>query len=262
MDLPSTNSSFLLKQFREFYGEVARLRSNLEFKGDSFAATMIIQRPGDKEQAAKSVRQQLLSLLERQALQAGQAGGAFAVEVYKEAQYVMAALADEVFLHMNWDGRDSWALLEEQLFKSHVAGEAIFSRLDRILQRRDPFFLDLAAVYFMALSLGFQGKFRGLDNPHRLEEYRQNLFVFIYRRNPKLFSSPGQLFPQGYQNVLDAGRGKKLPDQKIWLALVAAVVVSWLGISHISWRYLSDDVTCLICQITSKTCSCQVGGQQ
>jgi type VI secretion system protein ImpK len=262
MDLPSANSSFLLKQFREFYGEVARLRATLEFKGDSFAATMIIQRPGDKEQAAKAVRQQLLSLLERQALQAGQAGGAFAVEVYREAQYVMAALADEIFLHMSWDGRDSWALLEEQLFKSHVAGEAIFSRLDKILQRRDPFFLDLAAVYFMTLALGFQGKFRGLESHHRLEEYRQNLFVFIYRRNPKLFTAPGQLFPPAYQNILDAGRGKKLPDQKVWLALVAVVVVSWLGISHWTWRSLSDDVTCFICQITSKTCSCSTGGQQ
>jgi type VI secretion system protein ImpK len=176
------------------------------------------------------VWQQLLTLLERQAMEAGQ-GGSFAYEVYREAQYVMAALADEIFLHLEWEGKTTWPLLEARLFQTHVAGEEIFARVDRLLQRRDPFYLDLAAVYFMSLSMGFQGKYRGLDNRECLE-YRRQLFRMIYRRDPKLFTSTGPLFPQAYQHTLDKMEVKRLPAQWTWLWLIAMVFVVWAGASE------------------------------
>jgi len=40
----------------------------------------------------------------------------------------MAAFADEVFIHMDWEGKRAWTsnLLESTLFHSHVAGERFF----------------------------------------------------------------------------------------------------------------------------------------
>lgn len=283
MELPRHQSSFLLTQFREFYREVARLKTMVAVhtplssaeetveagtltaaaaaagSGRSLVAAETI-RTGLEERApsySDMVSRQLISLLERQALDASQSGGAFAYEVYREAQYVMAALADEIFLHSEWQGREDWRLIESRLFQSHYAGEEIFERLDRLLRRSDPFYIDLASVYFMALSLGFQGKYRG-HPPMRLEQYRQQLFSMIYRRKPKLFDNTTQIFPQSYQNTLDKVAPKRLPAQWVWLWLVGVVLTVWIGVGALMWRSATTDLNCLICSLLSRGCICSV----
>jgi len=251
MDLLNPKNSYLVGLFEAFHRELVRQRRSVEF-GAQFGAELQHQRTGNALEKTEAVWQQLLSLLERQALQAGQASGAFGYEIYREAQYVMAALADEVFLHISWQGKDSWALLESRLFQTHVAGEVIFQRIDRILQQQDPFYGDLAAVYFMALALGFQGKYRDGANKTDLNQYRQQLFRFIYRRPSHLIDSTAPLFPDAVQNVLESGPGKKLPDQRIWLLLVVVVLVLWVGLSHLGWRSVSEDVSGLIAQLLHK----------
>src|SRR5580658_64213 len=158
LTVPSRATGFyLLIQFREFYREVARLKRMVAYAAPvssaeeliftSAAATAIGTRgsiatlpapgPSEASPAVTGVWQQLVSLLERQSLEAGQ-GGAFAYEVYREAQYVMAALADEIFLHLDWEGRSRWTLLESELFHSHAAGEVFFQRVEDLLRQRDP----------------------------------------------------------------------------------------------------------------------------
>ena len=258
-DLPGYQQSFLLIRFQEFYRELVRLQRGIELNRTA-PAELTVPDTRVPTTIAVGVWQELLTLLERQALDASQSGGAFAAEIYREAQYVMAALADEIFLHLNWEGRTQWPLLESRLFQTHYAGEALFSRLDRLMQRRDPFYLDLAHIYFLALSLGFQGKYRGLTDTSELDRYRQQLFALLYRRPPKLFAGEVQLFPQSYENRLDRGRGKRLPDQRIWWALVVCVVLFWIGSSHLAWQSVSKQVACLICQVTSSQCGCDAGG--
>jgi len=272
--------SYLLTQFREFYREVARLKQTVAYAPSASAAeevvfaaaassgsslisttTLVTQAvAAPASPAITGVWQQLLSLLERQALEAGQ-GGAFAYEVYREAQYVMAALADEVFLHLEWEGKSSWPLLESRLFQTHIAGEEMFIRIDRLLQRRDPFYLDLAAVYFMALSLGFQGKYRGSDD-RQAREYRRQLFRMIYRRDPKLFTATANLFPQSYQSTLDKSDIKRLPAQWVWAWLIVAVLVIWIGVSQYTWSSVTGQVSCLVCHALDPKCVCDVGASK
>src|SRR3954447_21749103 len=92
-------SSFLINRFREFYREVTRLRNMVEFtaplpdaeedlfrpgQGQGGTATVAVRVPEflglDSSPAVGGVWQQLLSVLERQGLEAGQTGGAFAYE--------------------------------------------------------------------------------------------------------------------------------------------------------------------------------------
>lgn len=263
MELLNNKSSYLLGMFEAFHRELVRQRRSVE-AGGQFAGEVLLQRTGGTAlERTEAVWQQLLSLLERQALLAGQNGGAFGYEIYREAQYVMAALTDEVFLHINWQGKDSWVLLESRLFQTHVAGEVIFQRIDGILQQRDPFYVDLAAVYFMALALGFQGKYRDGANKAELNQYQQQLFRFIYRRPSHLIDSTAPLFPDAVQNVLESGPGKKLPDQKIWLLLVALVLVLWVGISELGWRSIRRDVSQLITAAEGRAASgAQPGGKR
>jgi type VI secretion system protein ImpK len=274
MSAPRDQQSFLLNRFREFYAEVVRLRAVAETSRQFHAGVDRLRAaleetppqsgpagPAGAAGESESIWTQLLSVLERQAIEAGQTGGAFAFEIYREAQYVMAALADEIFLNIEWEAKDSWPLLEARLFQTQFAGEAVFQQLDRMLLRRDPFYLDLAVVYFMALSLGFQGKFRGDRDLEPLFQYRRLLFNMIYRRNPKLFAGDAEpLFPQNGSTVI-AGLGKKLPDQRIWLSVVGIVLIVWLAASGSAWSGIRTPLDCLICQVMGNACACDAGGK-
>jgi type VI secretion system protein ImpK len=263
------DSSLLVRHFREFYREVVRLKNTVEQTASvgaaeplavaAAAASGVTAGPAWTPSPVQPVWQQLLAILERQALEAGHTGGAFGFEIYREAQYLMAAFADEVFLNTNWEGKGNWPLLESRLFQTHYAGDAVFQKLDRIVQRRDPFYLDLASVYFLVLSLGFQGRYRGAEDRTALEVYRRQLFVMIHRRNPRLFTSSTPLFPHAYDHTLDKVAPRKLPDQKNWLWLLMGIFVMWFVVSHLAWTSLSAEINCLICKTTGAVCACDVG---
>jgi len=78
------------------------------------------------------VWQDLISLFRRNAVQVMRATGK-PTDNYFEAQYVMAAFADDIFIHLDWEGKRAWTsnLIESTLFQSHVAGELVFDKLDR-----------------------------------------------------------------------------------------------------------------------------------
>jgi type VI secretion system protein ImpK len=152
----------------------------------------------------------------------------------------MAALADEIFLQLEWEGKDYWLsnLIETQLFQTHISGELIFQRLDRILQDRDPALKELASVYFMALSLGFRGKYRGYNDNGLLTLYRQQLYAFIFQRTADLSDDKKQLFPETYLYTQATVRRRRLPDTRFWVGVLLLVGVLYLGVSHLLWTDL------------------------
>ena len=256
MAYPGYQNSLLLIQFREFYQELAQLKHIAINRLGSISS------PASQEQIIPAVQpddiwRRLLTLLESQAERASRSGGAFGFEVYREAQYVMAALADEFFLNENWPGRQNWPLLETRLFHTAAAGEVVFRKLDLLLLHRDPVYLDLAAIYFFALSLGFQGKFRGSSRhkdlhpterkdeeparwgPRDLERYKEQLFVMIFRHNPELLQKGNHIIPQTYLHTLAEGKVLKLPHPRRWLLVLAAIILVWLGVSHLLWHQLT-----------------------
>ena len=79
---------FLIDKFQQFYGEVLRLRGRVAegswvFQGDTAA--------NEPRESPSGVWRKLVGLLERQSLDAGREGGDFGLEVYRRAQYAMAA---------------------------------------------------------------------------------------------------------------------------------------------------------------------------
>ena len=265
MRLSELGDSSLLAQFREFYRYVTRLevmvRSDAwdqanEARKPALAAaaassgkTVGLQKAigllspdgesatgtnGNVPRIALAVRQRLLLLFEHQ----GRDARAHGSESYREAQYVMAALADEVFLQLEWEGRHFWLsnLIETHLFQTHISGELFFQRLERILQDRDPAQKELAAVYFMALSLGFRGRYRAYDDGGRIAYYRQQLYIFIFQRPPELTNEAKQLFPEAYQYTQVSAKKRRLPDIRLWVGLLLFAVFLYIGISHMLWR--------------------------
>ena len=187
------------------------------------------------------VWQNLITLFRRNAVQILRAAGK-PTDNYFEAQYVMAAFADDVFIHLDWEGRRAWTsnLLESTLFQSHVAGEMFFEKLDQLLRERDPADRSLAAIYLSALSLGFRGKYHGLNDHGKLRRYRHELFTFVFRQPPDLTSDAKVAFPDSYVSNLRKEKRKKLTNPRVWLAVLGFVVVIYLAASHGVWLRLTS----------------------
>jgi type VI secretion system protein ImpK len=241
--------SSLIAAFREFYREVVRLKGVVT--ADAPAAPAAPADPGGRPEArVNAVRQELTALLERQAAQAARGGG-YGTEVYREAQYLMAALGDEVFLNLDWAGRELWKsqLLEQKLFGTHRAGEAVFERLDAILTSRDPIYIDLAKVYLFALGLGFAGRYRGPEGAARLATYRLDLFNFLANREPELRTGPAHLFPEAYASTLDSGEPTHLPRLRFWIGVLGVLILAWFAVSYQVWHSLLANLEPLVQQI-------------
>lgn len=205
--------------------------------------TVDVDREPTPEQSklALLVWQNLIALFRRNAVQILRVAGK-PTDNYFEAQYVMAAFADDVFIHLNWEGKRAWTsnLLETALFQSHVAGEMFFDKLDRLLRDRDPADKSLAAVYLSALSLGFRGKYHGLNDHGKLRRYRQELFAFVFRQPQDLNSESKIAFPDSYVKNLRTEKRRKLTNPRVWLVVLGFVVATYLLVSHGMWMSLTS----------------------
>lgn len=165
--------------------------------------------------------------------------------VYREAQYVMAALADDLFLHeVDWAGRDDWRddILEQRLFGTRVAGEKIFENITGIALGRGRREQELAPVYLLALSLGFKGRHRTPDGPVALEQASLDLFQAIRGRRPDLGPSGASLVPSGYANVI-AGQGRRRRWPAVsWPMVIAGIAVVFCLASTGIWFVVTGDV--------------------
>ena len=277
----SAPDAYLLSQSREFFSEVIRLKrsiksnervsgtvvspngssgngygqsdvetktvkalpetvkvSSLAIRGTLPTSVDSAQPPSDLH---LQVRQSLLSLFRRNAVQVMRVAGT-PTDNYFEAQYVLAAFADEVFIHLDWEGKRPWRsnLLESALFQSHVAGELFFDKLEQLLKDRDPGDRTLGAVYLTALSLGFRGKYRGENDHGLLRKYRQELFAFVFREEPDLMNESKVAFPEAYVQTLRKEKKRKLANPRVWLGVLALVVVGYLVASHLIWLSLTS----------------------
>jgi type VI secretion system protein ImpK len=197
------------------------------------------------------VWQRLIDMFRKNAVQILRAAGK-PTDNYFEAQYVMAAFADDVFIHLDWEGRRAWTrnLLETALFQSHVSGEMFFEKLDRLLRDRDPADKSLAAVYLNALSLGFRGKYQGLNDHGKLRRYRHELFAFIFRQPADLVNDSKIAFPDSYVQNLRKERTRKMTNPRVWLAVLGVVVFAYLAVSHGVWLKLTSRIEQANQQIT------------
>lgn len=263
--------NFLLEQFREFYATCLRLKQEIEEKaaraaaqeedddpqvvseedidvplalsdeGEGAAAAVQAQTP---EAEARRIQDELLALVQGQAQAVMRRGDEREARRYREVQYVMAALADEVFLNVNWEGREYWAanLLEQSLFHTHDAGTRFFTNLEELLKGRDPTRAEVAAAYLLALSLGFRGRYQDIESQPRLENFRHQLFALLFQRNAGL-AEDAQLYPQTYAHTLAGKQVQWLPVLRPWLLAMGGVVLGYLVLSHAIWAHEIDDVS-------------------
>jgi type VI secretion system protein ImpK len=271
----------LLSQFREFYQEVVRWRRLAAREGESLqmaasgggpgGGVLVVSGPGTATPGAlvavgpsgvlapaagavapATVWQALVGLLNRQEAEVRRTGGEYAAALYRRAQYVMAALADEIFLYLDWPGREAWRthLLEFKLFQSYRAGEEVFRRIEALLRTRDPADSELAKIYLMALALGFRGALRGPEAAARIDAYRRELYTFLTNRDPGTPRLPQSLFPEAYQgNVESTGESERLSAARRWLLAGLLLALVWIFVSHRIWLGVVEDLQPLVDRI-------------
>ena len=233
---------FLVIAFRQFYADVLRRKHEVQASPREHAGEGSAQ---DAALRAVRVRDLLLGKLRRQEAEAGRRGGDWGAESYRDAQYAMATLADEVFLGLDWEGRQYWGdhLLEASLFGTYVGGERLFTMIDELLARPDPLRRPLGAVYLMVLSLRFQGRFRDrLDAGERIESYRRRLFAFVYPDARSALRSDRPVFANAYRHTARDAAPDRLPPTRRWVAGLVAAVLVYLVISHGFWWTAASEV--------------------
>ncbi len=102
-----SNTVFLYSKFRTFYNEIIRFKHRKTEFTAGFSTAMMSEAaalPTDAQGAAEALSKKLLEVLELQGAEAKWMGGEIAAR-YPEAQYAMAALADETFTTLEWEGQ-------------------------------------------------------------------------------------------------------------------------------------------------------------
>jgi type VI secretion system protein ImpK len=216
-------------QFRDFYEVLTR-------------AAQAATRLGEDEArgAAESLSRELCQLIELQSLEARRVGGKSGIEAEVQGRYLKAALADEVLLNTDWAGRSFWrhVLVEATLFKSSYAGERVFQDLDQLLREREPARRQLGRLYLYLLSLGFQGRYRGMEQD-KIAEYRRELFQFVYQRPADLQGRDRTLSGQAYESTLSHLTAGRLPRMNRFGLLTVLGLLILLGLSEILWLWVS-----------------------
>jgi type VI secretion system protein ImpK len=271
----SRNSYLLLLQFREFYAEVARLRRRVETEASnaesataavpasvaksttlralaapatSAAASVAVDdyvdddwdQSNNADEMTLGVWNAMAAYLDQKMYEVKLSASSISHGYLEEMTYIMAAFADEAFLCLlDWNGKRYWRdhLMELRLFRSQIAGQQIFKRIDEVIARRDHGAEELCAVYLMLLALGFKGQY--LHQPAAVDTYRNKLFDRLQMTNPELRQESRHLIPEAYRHTVTEGAPVRLPEPRKWWLVVAAIFAGWLILSTIAWLQLT-----------------------
>jgi type VI secretion system protein ImpK len=213
----------LLDAFRDLYAEAARE-----------VRALAGPEPPDPE----AVKQRLLKQLARQAKGAGERLAEHELGEFEEAQYVMVAMADEIFLHLSWSGRDAWAarpLEAERPQGSHVAGERIFQRIEDFISGRASASGELLSVYIAALCLGFRGRYRFNLRSTEPEHYRRELVKHLCRVDPAMLVPSPEICPEAHEHTRDKEPRQGLRSMREGVLPLLATAVAMMFVGHIFW---------------------------
>ncbi len=236
--------NFLLKSFSDYYQKLAEVR--LAIREKRLVEILTIPESDDPpggELVVSSLFQKLYTLLRNQQIQIRKQATIDEQKHYTMALYVMAVLTDEVLLlGADWELSGLWqeTLMENALFETEDAGSRFFEKAENLIDDRKSWKhrADLAAIFLLAIGLGFRGRYQGPSGKESLQEIRKKL-------HSKLSQNPATkyLFMDAYQSLLSVPEDPKknrIASLSKWRNILMIAVLSWLLISTIVWQVLSN----------------------
>jgi type IV/VI secretion system ImpK/VasF family protein len=239
------NPAFLFAKYRAFFNEIIRFKHQKTEFAAGFSTAIVSDSSADAavESSVEALGKRLLELLELQAAEAKWMGGEAGAR-YPDAQYAMAALADELF---SQEGDGPWPAhhLEGKLFKTHSSELELFKRIDRLLkeQPNSQVARDLGRVYLLVLAAGYRGKYRQFGLTRVLAEYRQRLYEYVHRDDALLlYATDRRIFPDANSHTLEGQAVSRFTAAQRWTAILIFIVVSYAVAAHLAWDRVSDDL--------------------
>ncbi len=172
----------------------------------------------------------------------------------REVVYIMVSLADEIFLNTPWDGKKYWEdnMLEKYFFGTQMAGEKIFSNIDKLIEKNDAESLLIAEIYMKTLSLGFRGKYR--DNAEQdkpINVYRKAIFNFVEKYDKSIHMVSHRMFSKDYTYTLPTINRQFLPDVSIINYVYAFTIFVFLVVSSVVWLVETKDLYEILQEISN-----------
>jgi len=107
-----------------------------------------------------------------------------AQDLTRMASYALCSLLDETILGTPWGWQSNWGQksLLSNIHKETLGGEKFFPIIEHLRQQPAQN-LNLIELCYLCLSLGFQGRYRNMQNGlNALEQYRADLYKLIQRQ--------------------------------------------------------------------------------
>ena len=155
-----------------------------------------------------------------------------------DLKFLFVAWADEVLIKvgkkkLSIDVRDS---LESRLFGTENAGDEFFNKVDKMLLRRSVDDICLGAAYWLALVLGFEGRYIGGSNEKELKKYTNGLKNIVFHQKLPVvkqskFLKRDEVSHDKFQSNFDV-------PIKPWVLVTLAILtlIGWSIIIDFHWR--------------------------
>jgi type VI secretion system protein ImpK len=195
----------------------------------------------DRPPAPNAVRESIDRLIAEQErrVKAGEASW----DSYREGLFAALSWTDEVVLNSPWPYRNEWRHLMLGSFGTLNAGKEFFSRLEALPAAS----LDVKEIYFLCLSLGFEGTFALGEKPEQLREYRRRLYRDIATR---VAIRRDRVFPEAYGRQRRVARVEGRRIGAAWFSLAVLIPALLFGVY---WYLLHRQTGDLLARLATPT---------
>ncbi|NNM59851.1 MAG: DotU family type IV/VI secretion system protein [Legionellales bacterium] len=170
------------------------------------------------------------------------------------ARYVICATLDETIVQTKWGRESDWHQysLINAFDGDETTGERVFALLER-LHNKTKDSIDLLEFFYLCLSLGFEGKYRLIDNGHqKLDRLLDDLFRTIRLERGDNLSS--LVMMKGSRSAAPSKNLPKLPLKRILMVLGAILVViyfSFIMMLHIEIKPVYQLLSTIVADTTN-----------
>ena len=140
------------------------------------------------------------------------------IEAFREARFAVLSWVDEMILNSKWSHRSQWQHLMLVYYGTVNAGEEFFRRLSSISSQAN----DILEIYYLCITLGFEGQYAFGDGNRELQTLKQRLYKQLCTTRGDIRQNYPRLFPEAYQKASAAPQA--LPkSNRVWYILMACV---------------------------------------
>ena len=147
-------------------------------------------------------------------------------------KYALVALIDETILTSKWALKDAWMgnPLQMEHFNEFAAGEEFYTKLEQFRGSTDPAKLGVLEVYYLAMALGFRGKYGDFQGLEKQKVLMQEVATRIRESRPGGLKALSPAWEQ------EQGVGQLAKEFPVWIISVACgavVLVLYIVLSAI-----------------------------